>query len=134
MRHLEAGVALADDEDVAPLVSGRVARVDVVSRVLEPGNLGAPGLGHPEREDGRAAAVLAIARLEYEPLALVASGLPGAAVTGLEAGAVGEGAEAGLHLGAGGQVVRTIHQCGDERLQVGLLGEEAVVVVPLVLP
>src|SRR4051794_23436583 len=133
LRELEARVPLADDEDVAAGVALRRERVDVVRRVLEPGDLRPPRLRHPEREDGRAAAVLAVRRLQHEARAVVARRLPGAAVADAQRRTLREGREARLHLRPRRQVVGAVHQRRHERLQLRLVGQEAVVVVPLVL-
>ena len=61
VRELEAGVALADDHEALAPVRGRLLRLDVVRRVLGAGDPALPRLGHAEREDGRRAAILAVA-------------------------------------------------------------------------
>ena len=131
---LEGRVPLADDEDAPAAVVLRLATVDVVRDLLDPRDGRAPGRRHPEREDGRAAAVLAVARREHEAPVLVASRrLPRASVANLYGRPLGERGQALLHLRAGGNHERPVHERRDERLELGLIGDEAVVVVPLVL-
>ena len=132
-RDLEARVALADDEDpAAAVVLGR-ARVHVVPRVLDARDRRLPGLGDADREHRGAAAVLAVGGLQHEPVLLAARRLPAAPVADLEPGPLGERGEAGLHLLPRRHVVRPVHQLWHEGARLGLVGEQAVVVVPLVL-
>ena len=134
VRDLEGGVALADDEDAPPAVLARRLHVDVVRRVLEPGDRGRPRRRHAEGEHDRAAAVLAVGRLEHEPaVVLEPCCLPRAAVAHAQPGTVDEHAERRLHLGARRHVVAPVHLDGRARLEPLLLGDEAVVVVELVL-
>jgi hypothetical protein len=134
VRELEAGVPLADDEDALALVLARPPRLGVVGNVLDPGDRRLPGGRDADREDGGAAAVLAGARHERQaPVVLAAGRLPAAAVAHTCARPLGEGRETALHLLARGDHERPVHQLRDERPVLVLLGEQAVVVVPLVL-
>ncbi len=133
LHDLETRVALADDEDVAADVLLGACGVDVVRRVLEPGQGRAPRLCHSEREDDGTAAVLTVAGDEHGRLVLSPRRLPRAPVSNLELRSLGERRDPGLHLGPRRQVEGAVHQRRDERLELRLLGEQAVVVVPLVL-
>ena len=131
---LERGVALPDHEDASAAVLLGRARVDVVGHVLDAGDGREPGRRHPEGEDGRSARVLAVGGHEHEAAVVVPPrGLPRAAVANRDGDLLGEGGEAGLHLGPRRDDVRAVHERGHERLVLGLVRDEAVVVVPLVL-
>ena len=130
---LECRVPLADDDDPAvPVAAGRARDVDVVVVELEAGNRRHPRLRHPDREDGRAAAILAVARDEHDRAVLEPRRLPAAAVADGHRSALGEGAHRGDHLVAGRAAVTLRDLARDERRELGLVGEEAVLVVELV--
>src|SRR5919106_5157738 len=134
VRGLEAGVPLADDEDALSLVLLPRPRLGVMRNVLDPRDRRLPGSRDADRKDGGAAAVLAGGRHERQaPVVLPSGRLPAAAVTHTRARPLGEGRETALHLLARGHHERPVHQLWDERAMLVLLGEEAVVVVPLVL-
>ena len=131
---LEGRVALPDHEDAPSAVLLRVAGVDVVRDAVDARDGREPGRRHPEREDRRPARVLAVGGRQHEPAVVGAPRrLPRAAVANRHRDLLGEGGEAGLHLGPRGNDVRAVHERRDERLMLGLVRDEAVVVVPLVL-
>ena len=133
LRELERGVALADDEDAPALVLlGRLRR-RVVGRGVEAGNRRGPRLRHPDREHADATAVLAVGRLEHEAGLVAPRREPLALVPNTNVSAHGELREPGLHLMAGRDVERAVHELAHERLLAGLVADKAVVVVPLVL-
>jgi hypothetical protein len=104
-----------------------------VRNVLEPGDRRLPRHRRPDREHDRATRVLAVRRLEDEAVAVHARRLPSAAVADFDAGTLDERCEAGLHLGTRRNVPGAVHHLGDQRLVRGLVADQAVVVVELVL-
>ena len=130
---LEPRVPLADDEDALALIALGCVRRDVVRRRFEPGNRSDPRLGHADRKDADPAAVLAVRRLEHEARIVAPRRQPLAAVANANVPARRELDERRLHLGAGRNVERAIHELRCERLMLTLVADEAVVVVPLVL-
>ena len=130
---LEAGVALADDEDALALELARGGGLRVVRDLLDSGDGRLPRVGDAEGEDDCAAAVLAVRCDEHVAAFLLARGLPPAAVASLDAAPLRERSEPALHLRARRSHVGAVHLGRDGRPQLGLVGDQAVVVVPLVL-
>ena len=130
---LERGVALPDHEHAAVAILLGPAGVDVVRHVLDAGDGREPGRRHAEREDRGTARVLAVRGREDEASVVGAPGrLPGAAVAHGDGHLLREGGDPGLHLLPGRDDVRAVHQRRHERLVLGLVRDQAVVVVPLV--
>jgi hypothetical protein len=134
LRDLEGRVALADHDHALVLVVARVAGLGVVGHALEAGDRRLPGRRDADREDGGAAAILAVGGGEHDAVVVLAPRrLPPAAVADLHAGALGEEREAFLHLGPGRHRPRPVHGGRHQPAQLRLVGDEAVVVIPLVL-
>ena len=90
------------------------------------------GLGDADCEHGDLAAVLAVRGDQDEAVLLAARRLPAAAVPDGHSGPVRERRQPLLHLRAGRNHPRAVHELGDECLLAALLAQQAVVVVPLV--
>jgi hypothetical protein len=106
-------------------------RLRVVGTSSIPGS-GTSRVGDAEREDDRAAAVLAVGGDEDVAVLLRARGLPPASISKLHNAAFGEGGETALHLRARRDHVRPVHLARDRGAKLGIVGDQAVVVVPLV--
>src|SRR5215207_117089 len=133
VRELETRAPLADDDQALAAVRGGLLRLDVVRRVLLARDPALPRLGDPDGEHRGRAPVLAVAGREHEAVVVSSCALPAAAVADEHAGALGEGLQPSLHLGPRGNVERAVHIAGDERAVRRVLGEQAVVIVGLVL-
>jgi hypothetical protein len=92
-----------------------------------------PRLGHADREHTHPAAVLAVGCLEHEAFVVAPRRQPLAVVANANVGAPRELDERRLHLATGRNVEGTVHELRHERTMPGLVADEAVVVVPLVL-
>src|SRR4051794_6858286 len=104
-----------------------------MGRVLDPGDCGFPWLGQPKRENRGAASVLPVRGLEHEAtVVLAARGLPAAAVADSKPGLLGEGGEPLLHRRPRRHHEGAIHERNNCRLVCRLVGDETVLVVPLI--
>ena len=134
---LEPGVLLADDEDPLAGVPRRIAGVGVVARELDARRRRAPRLGHAHGEHEVRRPVRAVGGLEHEDRAVRAllhrRRLPLAVVADRDARPLGERLEVRLHLRPRREVRRPVHELGLQRPQLGLVGDQAVPVVALVL-
>ena len=121
-----------------PAYVSAAARLGVVAGVLDARRDWAPRLRDAHREHERLAAVLAIGGLEDVTHAvgglLASRALPRAAVADLDPRpAPRTPSRFCLHLGPRREVRRAVHELGLDRAQLGLVGDEAVPVVALVL-
>ena len=132
VRDLEARVPLADHDDPLAFVLVRLPCLDVVRDVLDARNRHLQRVGDADGEHRDLAPVLAVRRGQDEAVLLAAGRLPAAAVPDGHSGPVRERRQPLLHLRAGRNHPRAVHELGDECLLAALLAQQAVVVVPLV--
>ena len=99
---------------------------------LDPVDIRLPRLRHADREDDRAAAILAVGGGQHEVVGGARGRLPPAAVSRDDLRALREGDQALLHLRPGWEVGRAVHELDHRAAESGVLGEKAVPVVPLV--
>src|SRR4051812_49049209 len=133
LAELERRIALADDHHApAEEALAPAAERGVVTRELEPRNRRHPRLCRADREHDGAAAVLAVARDEHKAGLVATRGFPATPIANADARAIGERRQTRLHLLPRGTPPSLGHVLGDERAQLGLICEEAVLIARLV--
>ena len=114
-------------------VFGARLRLGVVRDPARSRRSGLPRLGDAEGEDGGAARVLAVGRDEGEPPVVLRLSTPTGTRSAQARRPLGERREPCSISGSRRHHVHAVHEARDERLILGLVCDEAVVVVPLVL-